>query len=204
MSTANPNRVIILGALDRTPASDWVVRSAGSLAATLHGADLHLLHVVPAKSPTAGESAHRERLSDARAFIDRVANEAASGMSGKVAGHVAAGTPTKQILQLASDLDVDLIVVGSHRKSAPGRWLLGSVSQAVVHDASCAVLVARPKEYGVGPEIEPACPKCLEVQRDSEGELLWCTEHAHRHVHGRLHHVRDVEATGGSSVFIRT
>jgi nucleotide-binding universal stress UspA family protein len=205
MSTVSQNRLIIIGALDRTPASDWVVHTASSMAAALPGAELHFLHVVPQPGPTEGASSLRERLQDARTFIDGVAEEIGPRVSGKVAGHIASGAPRRQILQLASDLEADLLVVGSHRKSAPGRWLLGSVSQAIVADAPCAVLVARPKEYVAGPEIEPACPKCLEVQKASHGDTLWCGQHATRHVHGRIHHMmNDAESLGGSSVFIRT
>jgi nucleotide-binding universal stress UspA family protein len=199
-----PNRVIIVGALDRSPASDSVVHTAGSLASTLSGAELHFLHVVPPRSSVEGSRAFDERLRDAREFVDRVVREVSPRVRGAVAAHVAAGAPRHQILQLASDLEADLVVVGSHRKSAAGRWLLGSVSRAIVSDAVCAVLVARPKEYVAGPEIAPACPACLEVQRASSGDKLWCAEHSARHAHGHIHHGRDVESTGGSSVFIRT
>ena len=37
----------------------------------------------------------------------------------------------------------DLIVVGSHGRSALGRFMLGSVSQKVVTEAHCSVRVAR-------------------------------------------------------------
>ncbi len=39
----------------------------------------------------------------------------------------------------------DLIVVGSHGRSTVGRFLLGSVSDHVVHHAGCPVLVVRPR-----------------------------------------------------------
>jgi nucleotide-binding universal stress UspA family protein len=203
MSNA-PDRVVIVGALDRTTASESVVHTASRLAFTLGHSELHVLHVVepPAVVETAGAKA--ERLRDARGFIDSVAAQVSQRLRGKVSGHVAFGRAREQILQLASDLEADLVVVGSHRKSAAGRWLLGSVSQAIVADAPCAVLVARPKIPTAAPEILPPCHECLEVQRSSHGDRLWCTQHATRHVHGRLHHIPEVESTGGSSVFIRT
>ncbi len=40
----------------------------------------------------------------------------------------------------------DLIVVGSHGRSTVGRFLLGSVSDHVVHHATCPVLVVRSAE----------------------------------------------------------
>ena len=199
MANAPTHRVILLGALDRTPASDAVVHTATSQAAMIAGAELHFLHIV-----AKGLTPLPERLEDARTFLDRVTNEAAARIGGAVAGHVAVGAPRQQILQLASDLEADLIVVGAHRKSTAGRWLLGSVSQAIVADAACPVLVARPKEYVHGPEIQPPCPDCLEAQRASRGATLWCSRHATRHVHGRVHHGAEVPSIGGGTAFIRT
>ena len=202
MNTA-ANRIIIVGALDRTPASDWVVNTASSLASTLPGVELHFLHVVPQRGPVEAASAVDDRLHDARAYMDHVTNTTANAAA-KVSGHISVGNARKEILQLATDLHADLIVVGCHKKSGPGRWLLGSVSQAIVQGASCAVLVARHKEYADAPEFQPACPKCLEVQQATSGATLWCENHAKRHAHGKVHHGRDVEGTGGSSTFIRT
>jgi nucleotide-binding universal stress UspA family protein len=199
-----PDRIVIVGALDRTPASDWVVHTASQLALTLGRAEVHFLHVVepPTVVETAGGKA--ERIREARTFVDGAASRVAERFRGKVSGHVAFGRSREQILQLASDLEADLVVVGSHRKSTAGRWLLGSVSQAIVADAPCPVLVARPKTSSTAPEILPPCRQCLEVQRTSHGDRLWCTQHATRHVHGRLHHIPEIEPMGGTSVLIRT
>lgn len=53
------------------------------------------------------------------------------------------GSPAGVILKRAEELEADLIVVGSHGRSALGRLILGSVSQRVVTDAPCSVRVAR-------------------------------------------------------------
>jgi nucleotide-binding universal stress UspA family protein len=39
-----------------------------------------------------------------------------------------------------------MVVVGSHGRGAMGRLFLGSVSEHVVRNASCPVLVVRPRE----------------------------------------------------------
>lgn len=53
------------------------------------------------------------------------------------------GTPADVICELASRLNVDLVVIGARGLSAGTRWLLGSVSDRVVHHAPCPVLVVR-------------------------------------------------------------
>ncbi len=47
------------------------------------------------------------------------------------------------VIKKADDWKPDLVVVGSHGRSALGRFVLGSVSQKVVTEARCAVRVAR-------------------------------------------------------------
>jgi nucleotide-binding universal stress UspA family protein len=53
------------------------------------------------------------------------------------------GSPRAVILEEAERLGADLIVVGSHGYRAWERFLLGSVSQAVVLHAKCSVEVVR-------------------------------------------------------------
>ncbi len=53
------------------------------------------------------------------------------------------GHPADDICRYAAEHDVDLIVMGSHGKSALKRAILGSVSHAVVNSASCAVTIVR-------------------------------------------------------------
>lgn len=53
------------------------------------------------------------------------------------------GSPAREIIEKAEGWGADLIVVGSHGRSALDRFILGSVSQRVVTDAHCSVRVAR-------------------------------------------------------------
>ncbi len=55
---------------------------------------------------------------------------------------VEAGYPAEVICEVAQD-GYDLVVVGTHGRSAVGRFLVGSVSDRVVHHAPCDVLVVR-------------------------------------------------------------
>ncbi len=53
------------------------------------------------------------------------------------------GSPSWELYGKAKEFDADLIVVGSHGRSALGRLALGSISQWLVHEARCSVRVAR-------------------------------------------------------------
>lgn len=64
------------------------------------------------------------------------------------------GDPAESIVEAASSEGADLVIVGSHGRGALGRMLLGSVSDQVVRNAPCPVLVARtspPATPSVGP-----------------------------------------------------
>jgi nucleotide-binding universal stress UspA family protein len=59
----------------------------------------------------------------------------------KVTTKVVQGNPAAVIEQEAKDMD--LVVVTSHGRTGISRFLLGSVSHAVVHHVTCPVLVLR-------------------------------------------------------------
>jgi nucleotide-binding universal stress UspA family protein len=53
------------------------------------------------------------------------------------------GHPAEAILNYAREQSQDLIVMGSRGLTGTSEFLLGSVSNAVVHHAGCAVLIVR-------------------------------------------------------------
>jgi len=57
---------------------------------------------------------------------------------------VVIGRPVKEIVSAANEGGVDLMVVGSRGLGQVGRWLLGSVSDRVIHEVQCPVLVVPP------------------------------------------------------------
>ena len=59
----------------------------------------------------------------------------------KISPVIKEGSPAKSILEVASEENVDLIVIGSSGKSGFDRFILGSVSDKVVNTAKCPVLV---------------------------------------------------------------
>ncbi len=61
----------------------------------------------------------------------------------KISAEANYGSPAWEILSKASEVKADLIVVGSHGRTAVGRFFLGSISQKVLTEARCSVRVAR-------------------------------------------------------------
>jgi nucleotide-binding universal stress UspA family protein len=191
------SRFVVLAAVDASDAAHEVLRVGANFARQVRGGELHLVHVVEdlpppvvLVPPPAGLGiTSTEIVAAAREHVEELAAEARDRFSGRLTTHVAAGSAWKQILQVAIDLQADLIVVGTHGRSGVKRLLLGSVAETVVRKASCPVLVAREKDYHafVPPEIEPACPDCLVAQRESGGARLWCDRHVENDPHAHLH-----------------
>lgn len=53
------------------------------------------------------------------------------------------GSPYREILHLATELDVDLIVLGVSGRGAADRFFFGSTTHHVIREARCAVLTLR-------------------------------------------------------------
>lgn len=78
----------------------------------------------------------------ARAFVEETASEI-SKLQYNAKGYILMGAPALAILQEASASDPDLILMGSHGRLGVTRFLLGSVSHAVLHRAPCPLLIVR-------------------------------------------------------------
>ena len=56
------------------------------------------------------------------------------------------GDAASEIVRVAKERDVDLIVIASHGRTGIGRILFGSTAEAVVRHAPCPVLVVKPSQ----------------------------------------------------------
>ena len=106
--------------------------------------ELVLLHVVATEPPPGldqktEDRVMQERRQKARQSLDDLVAARGTGVVTRTV--VAVGTPAREILLVAGDESVDLIVIASHGRSALGRVLLGSTAEGVIHKATCPVMV---------------------------------------------------------------
>ncbi|MET0792283.1 MAG: universal stress protein [Polyangiaceae bacterium] len=66
--------------------------------------------------------------------------------SGRVFSHVTEDSSGLGIAQLASDLNANLIVVGTHGRRGLARLVMGSFAETTMRHARCPVLVIPPRE----------------------------------------------------------
>ncbi len=76
------------------------------------------------------------------------------------------GSPASMVIERADEWRPDLIVVGSHGRSALGRFMLGSVSQKVVTEAHCSARVGR----GRGSDAEAPARLLIGVDGSPDAE----------------------------------
>ncbi|HSH30582.1 MAG TPA: TSUP family transporter [Thiohalobacter sp.] len=94
--------------------------------------------VVSVTTPSHGP----ERRAEAQQAVDRVA-EHMRNEGTEVEGLVQEGVPSEVITGLARERNADLIVTGSHGRGGLERVLLGSVSERILNETPCAVLVVK-------------------------------------------------------------
>jgi nucleotide-binding universal stress UspA family protein len=81
-----------------------------------------------------------ESIAKAKEVLARIQHELPAGQADTL---VEIGRPADVILETAQKLGVDHLVVGARGLNAGERWLVGSVSDRVVHHAHCPVTVVR-------------------------------------------------------------
>jgi nucleotide-binding universal stress UspA family protein len=203
--------VIVVG-IDYSVTGERALERAFELASHEPDAEVHIVNVASAYGPMVtvelGADLKTLSLEDAsRQLRDYVENKVAQFRAQRDKGlmplfrlactHVRLDAPAEGIAQLASDLEADLVVVGTHGRRGVRRLLLGSVAEGVVRLSPAPVLVVRPKQVDANaPQIEPPCPACVATRRQTQGREFWCEQHREHHARRHSYHYvhRNVES----------
>ena len=127
------------------------LRYASDLGASACGGTVQVLHVVDELAARFLDLPDYAQLGHLQTSLERSAKDQIDRLvSGEnETGHATVGavrtsrSAAEAIVAYARDVDADLIVMGTHGRSAVGRLLLGSVAEQVVRTASCPVLTMR-------------------------------------------------------------
>ena len=142
----------ILLPTDFSECAGHALPAAASLARIV-GARIICLHVIEPLVPTVGWTPIAEPLpvadmseqleDSATRELPKIADcEECDGL--EVEEVIVHGDAATEIVRVAKERDVDLIVISSHGRTGLGRILFGSTAESVVRHASCPVLVVKP------------------------------------------------------------
>ncbi|HEV2883559.1 MAG TPA: universal stress protein [Pyrinomonadaceae bacterium] len=142
----------ILLPTDFSECGNYALSYAASLARTF-GASIVCVHVIEPMVPTVGYSGMTEPLPIAD-ITDQLEHSAERELPKFAEGEECAGLEVEEVIvhgeaaseivRVAKDRNIDLIVVSSHGRTGLGRILFGSTAEAVVRHAPCPVLVVKP------------------------------------------------------------
>ena len=138
----------ILVPLDFSASSELSVRVACDLAKA-HGGALILLHVHEPIMGGDGQLLSPFPLDEAPEFdlrLEAVKADLLREGAGAVEARCQVGPAAAEIMQLARQEAVDLIVMGTHGRTGFKHLILGSVAERVVRKAPCPVLTLRVPE----------------------------------------------------------
>lgn len=149
----------ILVPVDFSKHAEWALERARALA-IFHNASLEVIHVVEEPAfPAFYGAAYKNAYGELPPDLEEEAHLALARLAEEVGGadvergityYVRQGHAAHEIIHLANEHDVDLIVIGSHGLTGMNRLMLGSVAEKVVRHAPCPVFVMKQKQKNAG------------------------------------------------------
>jgi len=148
-----PGYQCILAPTDFSDSATDAVQAAAGLARQ-YKAELHLLHIVAAQVYYAEmpemmlppmEGLTEQLLTSGKEKLEKLASEIGKGLHPHIHVEESATRPADAIAETAGNIKADLIVIGSHGRTGLMHILLGSTAERVVREATCDVLVIKPK-----------------------------------------------------------
>jgi nucleotide-binding universal stress UspA family protein len=142
--TASQLPLRVLAGMDFSPSS---VRALALAATVIHSfARIEVVHVAPPREFGRIPSANSPSSLELDAAFDRMEREVKLPKTMRATRKMLRGDPARVLLKECAGHAPDLIVVGSHGRGFLSRLVIGSVSQKLVRDASCSILVAPPED----------------------------------------------------------
>jgi nucleotide-binding universal stress UspA family protein len=143
--------------LDGSPVAEGMLRFIVDIAGPLD-LEVVLLRVIRVLPPQVTESVRaalldsvEQNTADAREYLAPLAEDLRTrGI--RVRTKVRHGEPVDEIVDCAREVDADLIAMTTHGRSGLGRWLFGSVAEAVLRQAEIPVFLMRMTEAQVAAE----------------------------------------------------
>lgn len=140
----------ILCAVDFSEQSRYVAEYAKTLAVALK-AEILVVYVAPSLSQYVGfkvpassiDEFVGEIVSGAETTMDQFLSDNFAGVES--CGKVLTGYAAEEVLDLASQNNIDMIIMGTHGRKGIDRMLFGSVAEKVVKSAKCPVVTIRPQ-----------------------------------------------------------
>ena len=134
---------VILAATDFGELGDRAVACALALAKNTAGTRVILCHVVETPGPAAADLSPDIRAVLEARLAQRMPGASIPRAETTEALVIARRTAAGGIVEAAERLSVDIVCIGSHRRGAIGRLLLGSVAAEVVHASHRPILIVR-------------------------------------------------------------
>lgn len=122
------------------------LRNARLVAVMAHGSESAF--GAPAARPLAPPRSAQEQNQIAEATLQQAVKEALGGEDGEVELRAVAGLPGRVLVETARMVNAQVMVLATRRERAPSR-LLGPVSQYVLRNAPCPVLVVPEASKGL-------------------------------------------------------
>jgi nucleotide-binding universal stress UspA family protein len=150
------------------PNSEWVMLKA-LMEASAHNARVHILHIIPAYDAAMatpivsfmGEEKFRKLVEEHKveateairgeieALKSKIQTEHLEGSADSIQDiHVFEGDPELEILHMADELDVDMIIMGTHSKGLTHYTFMGSVARKVLKRGRVPMLLVPPLTTG--------------------------------------------------------
>jgi nucleotide-binding universal stress UspA family protein len=138
-------------------ALDLASRLAKDIDATVYL--MHVVPILPIDAPNVTITVHTQAADEASLRLQELAAKELAGLKSEIITRVAGpGEVARTVLEVATELDTDLIVLKTHGRSGLAHFIMGSVAEQIVRRAHCPVLTltstAKERHTGLSARLE--------------------------------------------------